>query len=45
VISNQNQKITKVILNHDFKSNNFKSPPALQDVALNFWPMASLRRF
>jgi len=29
VILNQNQKITIVIWNHDFKSNDFKSFPTL----------------
>jgi len=29
VILNQNHKITTVILNHDFKSNDFKSFPTL----------------
>jgi len=29
VISKQNQKIVSVILNHDFKSNDFESFPTL----------------
>ena len=35
MISNQNQTSTKLISNHDFKSNDLKSYPTLCDTSLH----------